>query len=106
MPDAVSVLGTSLTGNSFLEGGSVKLLASAHDFDGAIIDPITLRLLVLRPGDNVALVMATTAEAEMCSGIVVLDKPGLWKYRFETTTGAPAAYEGNFTVTARQVPAP
>lgn len=107
MPDVVTVLGGSpLAGGTLLEGTAVKLEVTAVDFNNAPIDPATIRLLVLRPGDAASQVIGTYVENSACVGVVLIDKPGMWRYRFEATVGSPAAYEGMFTATPRQVPAP
>ena len=91
---------------SYLEGASVRVEAILYDFDGAVVNPANVRLLVKAPSVATSSVASTSVEGDARVGFITASEPGTWRYRFETTVLPFIAHEGQFSVTRRRVPAP
>jgi hypothetical protein len=91
--------------NTYLLGQAVEISAEFRDRNDALMETTNVRLLVFGPTDSNPSVISLTSpslgkvRADFTPGTV-----GLWRYRFETTSGTAAAEEGSFTVLARTVP--
>jgi hypothetical protein len=89
---------------SLVVGGSARLVARLTDYSGAPVSPEGIRLLVLRPNTGVSFLQSVAIVDGTAVGVIELDTPGMWRFRFETTAPPVVAYEGHFSVARRMVP--
>jgi hypothetical protein len=94
------------SGASYIEGMTASFRAQLLDAMGAPVDPANVRMIVLAPNESASFTAPSTVLDGFVYGTVNLDRPGVWRYRFETTLPPHAVLEDQFTVTRRTVPAP
>lgn len=94
--------------NKYVFGQSVELVATPRDSTSELpVLDAPLRLLLLGPAEASSSVVSLTNDgAGTYRAVVTPSTPGIWHYRFETTSGISAAEEGAFEVEPRLVPAP
>lgn len=85
-------------------GDKVRVTASFTNLDGDAADPTTVTVKVQPPGGTItSYVHGTDDEVEKdATGVYHIDlstdRPGRWRYRWETTGLVEAAEDGHFDV--------
>lgn len=95
--------------NRYRVGQTVRCVATLLDFDDQPITALpTIRLLTQGPGDAHSTESSATATGTPgeVAGYFIPDRPGRWRYRFETSSGFAANEEAAVDVFAREVAAP
>jgi hypothetical protein len=94
------------SGAAYIEGMTAGFRAQLLDATGTPVSAENVRMIVMRPGETTSFIAPSTAQDGFVYGTVNLDRPGVWRYRFETTVPPHAVLEEQFTVHRRTVPAP
>lgn len=94
------------SGAAYIEGMTAGFRAQLLDVTGTPVGAENVRMIVMRPGETTSFIAPSTVQDGFVYGTVNLDRPGVWRYRFETTVPPHAVLEEQFTVHRRQVPAP
>ena len=92
---------------SYMLGETIVLTAELYDVNEALADASNIRLLVQPPNAASSIVVSVTSGGlGKLSATYTPTLAGIYRYRFESTSGLGAAAEGEFLVEPRQVPAP
>lgn len=87
--------------NTYFRGARVEMYADFKDGNGTSVNP-TVKLYTIAPGESTPVLRAATQSGPLGHYIfqLTLDgaeyKPGIWKYRYESTGQADAAFESEF----------
>jgi len=96
-----------LDSKSYMLGETIVLTAELYDVNEALADASNIRLLVQPPNAASSIVVSVTSGGlGKLSATYTPTLAGIYRYRFESTSGLGAAAEGEFLVEPRQVPAP
>lgn len=94
------------SGAAYIEGMTAGFRAQLLDVTGTPVSAENVRMIVMRPGETTSFIAPSAVQDGFVYGTVTLDRPGVWRYRFETTVPPHAVLEEQFTVHRRTVPAP
>lgn len=89
---------------TYVQGTTVRVAAKLKDFDGNVVTPNDVRILVKPPTGPTVVALSTVEGTERVAKIVG-DLAGTYTYRFENTVDPTTAEERRFVITRRQVPA-
>lgn len=90
--------------NQYDIGDLVRMAVTFKNDGGAIADPTTVTLSVMKPGDTVATTVAPVKDGiGVYHGDITIDRAGSWYYRWVGTGAVVAAEETRFYVRASAV---
>lgn len=87
----------------FLEGNAVRLEGTFTTFAGDPVAVSSIRLLVQPPDGLSPSLIPLSDESGTAVGTTVLNRPGLWVFRFEGVSPVHVAIETRVVVTPRGV---
>jgi hypothetical protein len=92
---------------TYMLGEAIIFSAELYDASDDLADASNIRLLVQPPNAASSIVVSVTSGGlGKLSATYTPTLAGIYRYRFESTSGLGAAAEGEFLVEPRQVPAP
>lgn len=93
--------------NTYIKGSLVRVSGTFTGENGAVLDPATVAVKVLKPGALAPVVKTFGADTEVVKTAtgqyhmdVDADTEGVWRYRWQSSGNGQAANEGMFEVAA------
>lgn len=83
---------------TIIAGSDVRVRAQFYDFDGAVVNPTSVTVKIIRP-DATEQILAATKVGDYYQVIISTTTPGAYQYRFEAVGTVAVAGEGRFHAT-------
>lgn len=91
-------MGEPVTTMSYTIGSSVRVTASIYTAVGSLADPGSVVLKIRKPSGAIITPALTADSAGVSHADVLVDEPGIWFFRIETSGTITTATEGSFVV--------